>query len=167
MKSFLNAIPAVIAAASLSACSAAATMTVAKPKTEAISSTSSVALQVTSTPDAESEEVVQKLRSALFGHLVSDGIFKQVVTVAEPADYEMNVTVDHVRTVSQGARIFLGVLAGENKLTAHCDVTNATSNTEVARFDVVGESASHPLSSENDMDDAVSKVVEKIVAELR
>lgn len=166
MKSFVHAAIAILIAASLSACSAVATMTIEKPKTEAIPKDSSVALQVTSAPDTGAAAVIQQLRTELFGHLVADGIFRQVVNAPEPGDYIMNVTVDHVRSVSQGARIMVGVFAGENKLTAHCEIKNATTNAEVAKFDVAGESASHPLSSENDMNSAIGKVVEQIIAAL-
>ena len=167
MKFISNIALAVVLSVGLSACSASATMKVEKPKAEAIPSNSSVALQVTSAPDDGGDEVAQKLLSELSGHLLIDGIFRQVVNAPGPADYTMVVTVDGVRTVSRGARFMVGVMAGENKLTAHCDVKNAATNAEVAKFDVAGESASHPLASENDMDAAISKVVEQIIAALR
>jgi hypothetical protein len=154
-------------AAGLSACSADATTSVQQPKTQTISAKSSVALQVTSTPDEDSQEVVQQLRSELYGHLVSDGVFAQVVAPNAPADYTMTVSVDQVRKVSQTSRILLGVIAGDNELNAHVDLKSSANQADVARFDVKGESASHPMSSENDMDSAIQKVVEKIVAALR
>lgn len=154
----------------LAACSASAKVAVSQPKSASISSDSVVALEVKavgSEADEYTESVLQKLRSSLFGGLVANGVFKQVVHPSDPADYRLVVSIDGVRAVSQGARIFLGVLAGENQLAAHCLLTESVNGEKVADFTVTGASAAHPLSSENDMDDAIGKVVEKIVASLR
>ncbi|HEY4162367.1 MAG TPA: DUF4410 domain-containing protein [Dongiaceae bacterium] len=160
-------LPVLLLAAAVSACSADATISSQQPKTQAISNKSSITLQVTSTPDDDSQEVVKRLRSELYGHLLSDGVFGQVVDANAPADYTMTVAVDQVRKVSQTARILLGVIAGDNELTVHVDLKNATTHANVAQFDVKGESASHPMSSENDMDSAIDKVVEQIITALR
>lgn len=171
MTSFFKLAAALLLAGSLTACSAAAKVQMTQPKSAAIPSQSVVALEVVpggnEAGDEDTEAVLQKLRSSLFGGLVANGLFKQVVQPAETADYKMQITVNGVRTVSQGARIFLGVLAGENEFSARCLVTNFDTGDKVTDFTVTGESAAHPLSSENDMDDAINKVVEKIIASLR
>ena len=69
--------------------------------------------------------------------------------------------------VSQGARIFFGVLAGSNTLQASVDVFDNETNRKVSSFIASGESASHPLSSENDMDDAIRELVSQIIIALQ
>ena len=148
-------------------CSSSAKMTVQQPKTVRIASGHSVALALTSDGDEDSREVAQKVRSALYGRLVSDGVFEQVVSAGEDADYAMDVKLSGVDVVSQGARIFLGVLAGANELTANVVVRDKQSSAAITAFSVSGKSAAHPMSSENDMDDAIDEVVTKIVEALR
>jgi hypothetical protein len=170
MTSIVKHIAILLLAGGLAACSASAKVAVTQPKSTTIPSNSVVALEVAAsgseTVDEDTAAVLQKMRSSLFGGLVADGIFKQVVQPGEPADYTMKVSVDGVRSVSQGARIFLGVLAGENKFAAHCALNDAKTGAKVADFTVTGASAVHPLSSENGMEDAISKVVEKIIISL-
>jgi hypothetical protein len=170
MHTILKRAALLVLAGTLAACSASAKVAVSQPKSAAISSDSVVALEVKAVgtdADEDTEAVLQKLRSSLFGGLVANGVFKQVVHTSDPADYRLAISIDGVRAVSQGARIFFGVLAGENQLAAHCLLTDSASGEKVADFTVTGASAAHPLSSENDMDDAIGKVVEKIVASLR
>jgi hypothetical protein len=167
MRKLHCAVLAAIICALVAGCSSSAKMTVQQPKTEIISSQSTVALDVTAPGDEDSREVAQNVRAALFGRLVSEGLFKQVLAKDQAADYRMTVALSNVDVVSQGARIFLGVFAGSNDLTADVTVTKAVATADLARFQVVGASAAHPLSSENDMDDAIKELVTKIVEGLR
>jgi hypothetical protein len=156
-----------MAAAVATGCSSSAKMTMRQPKAAGIASGHSVALALTSDGDEDSREVAQKVRSSLYGRLVSEGIFKQVVNADQDADYAMDVKLSGVDMVSQGARIFFGVLAGANELTADVTVRDRQNNGTITAFSVSGESAAHPMSSENDMDDAIDEVVTKIVEALR
>ncbi len=167
MREFRAAVLAVMFGALMAGCSSSAKMTVQQPKSQAISSQSTVALDVTAPGDEDSREVAQNVRSALFGRLVSEALFKQVLAKDEPADYRMTVALSNVDVVSQGARIFLGVFAGSNDLTADVVVIKPDETAAVTKFQVVGSSAAHPLSSENDMDDAIKELVTKIVEALR
>ena len=65
------------------------------------------------------------------------------------------------------AAIFLGVLAGANSLAAYVALYDQGSNQLIAKFDVTGASASHPLSSENDLEDAIREAVTQIMLALR
>ena len=112
------------------------------------------------------QEAVQRLRGQLFGRLVSEGVFRQVVHRGEAAKYVVNVRLIAATEVSQGARIFMGVLAGANELAVNVNVSDASASAPLTRFTVKGESASHPLSSENDMDDAIREVVDEIILAL-
>jgi hypothetical protein len=167
MRNFRYALVAALLGALVAGCSSSAKMTVQQPKSEPISSQSIVALDVTAPADEDSREVAQNVRAALFGRLVSEGLFSQVVAKDQPADYRMVVALSNVDVVSQGARIFLGVFAGSNDLTADVTLAKGTTIEPIAKFQVVGASAAHPLSSENDMDDAIKELVTKIVEALR
>ncbi len=148
-------------------CSSHAKVTMRQPKAGRIPSGHSVALTLTSGGDEDSREVAQMTRSALYGRLVSEGIFRQILPAEEAADYAMDVKLSDVDAVSQGARIFFGVFAGANELTADVTVRDNLSHQIIAAFSVTGESAAHPMSAENDMDDAVDEVVTKVVDALR
>jgi hypothetical protein len=167
MRSFRYAVLAALLGVLVGGCSSSAKMTMQQPKTETISSRSTVALDVTAPADEDSREVAQNVRAALFGRLVSEGLFTQVLARDQVADYRMVVALSKVDVVSQGARIFFGVLAGDNDLTADVTVSKSDAADPLTRFQVVGASASHPLSSENDMDDAIKELVTKIVEALR
>ena len=149
------------------ACSSSGTLEMRQQKTETIPPGHTVALSVAGPNDEDSQSVIQDLRTYLFGLLPSQGLFAQVVTPDQPAHYEMDVAVSGVEEVSQGARIFLGVLAGSNDLTTDVTVTDRRTDQVVTSFRAAGESASHPFSSENDMDDAIKEVGTKIVQALR
>jgi hypothetical protein len=112
-------------------------------------------------------EAMQRLRGQLFGRLVSEGVFKQVVHEGEPAKYAVDTRMLAATEVSQGARIFFGVLAGSNELAVHVQVFDKSTNALLTSFTARGESASHPLSSENDMDDAIREVVDEIILALQ
>ncbi|MGH6929913.1 MAG: DUF4410 domain-containing protein [Dongiaceae bacterium] len=149
------------------ACSSSGGLAMKSPKAAAIPPGRSVALNVTSAADEDSRDAAHRMRVELFGRLVAEGVFRQVVAAGEAADYRMDVALGGVEEVSQGARIFFGVMAGSNELTAAVTLQDATTNAVVTSFDVSGESASHPLSSENGMDDAIREAASNIVRALQ
>jgi hypothetical protein len=150
----------------LTACNSSGTLAVSTPKAEPIPSGKLVALNVTSAEDEDSRDAAGRLQNDLFARLVTEGVFKQVVQAGQPADYRMTIALSGVEKVSQAARIFLGVLAGSNELKA--DVTLLTSAGKVVeQFTVTGESASHPLSDENGLGDAVREAATKTVQALK
>ena len=156
----------------LTACSSSGEIKISKPLVERIDNSDVAALSVSASAsvdssDSEIREVMQRLQGALFGRLVSEGVFKQVVHENEPSQYFIDVKLMDADEVSQGARIFLGVLAGANSLIVSVTVTDTGKDEHVTNFVVTGKSASHPLSSENDMDDAIREVVDEIILALR
>jgi hypothetical protein len=150
----------------LTACNSSGTLAVSKPKAEPIPAGKVVALSVTSAEDEDSRDAAGRLQNDLFGRLVTEGVFKQVVQAGQPADYRMTVALSGVEKVSQAARIFFGVLAGSNELKADITLLNAK-GAVVEKFIVTGESASHPLSDENGLSDAVREAATKTVQALR
>jgi hypothetical protein len=113
------------------------------------------------------KNAVQNLKSELFGRLVSEGVFSQVVNDTQNAEYKLDVSLIAADEVSQGMRIMFGVLAGSNELKAQVQLIEVATDKSLADFTVAGESASHPLSSENDMDDAINQVTDKIIVALK
>ena len=92
----------------VSACSSSGTLTVTQPKSQGIPPGKTASLSVE--PGAAElrpihQEVATRVRDRLFGKLVSEGIFKAVVRVPEPADYSMDVKVRGARQVSTAARM--------------------------------------------------------------
>ncbi len=111
-------------------------------------------------------KAVQRLRGELFGRLVSDQVFRQVVHPGEAARYDINVELLATREVSQGARIFWGVMAGSNELAVRVNVHDSDTKAVLTSFTAKGKSASHPFSSESHMDDAIREVVDEVIVAL-
>jgi hypothetical protein len=111
-------------------------------------------------------KAVRRLHAQLFGRLVSEGVFAQVVQAGEAAQYDVQVRLLAATEVSQSARILFGVLAGANELAVRVDVFNTTNHALLVSFTAKGKSALHPLSSENDMDAAIREAVDEIIKEL-
>lgn len=159
----------------MNACSSSGSIQMLKHKTASIPPGSTVSLSVTAAlPDdadddahEDASEVIHRLKSQLFGRLVSEAVFKQVLQPGEQADYRMDVKLLSAEEVSQGARIFFGVLAGSNNLTASVSLNDQAIDSLITAFEVGGESASHPMSSKNDIDDAIREAVDEIILALR
>ena len=151
----------------LAACSSSGKLELLQSKSASIPPGKTVSLIVKSDKDEDSLRMVQRLRGELFGRLVSEAIFKQVLHPREKGDYAMEVQVLKAEVVSQGARIFFGVLAGANKLRCSVKLVDQVTGRVVTSFNVEGESASHPFSTENGLDDAVREVVTNMIVALR
>ena len=151
-------------------CESTGRLEITKHKVSTIPPGKTVALAVdpsVKNPDEDTMEVMQRVRTELFGRLVSDRIFSRVVHGEKPADYRMQVTVQAAHEVSTAARIFLGVFAGANSLSLSVLLEDEHTGQSVTAFDVTGESASHPFSTEAGLDDAVREAVTKISSALR
>ena len=111
-------------------------------------------------------EAVRRLHGQLFSRLVSEGVFARVVQAGETAMYGVRVRLLTATEVSQGARVLFGVLASANELAVQVDVFESVSRNLVVSFTAKGESASYPVSSENDMDDAIREAVDEVILEL-
>lgn len=115
----------------------------------------------------EYKEVGQRMKATLFGRLMSEGVFRQVLQPGETGDYRMAVSLKSANKVSQGARILAGVFAGSNSLSASVELYENSTNSLVTAFLVQGESASHPLSSEAGLDYSVREAVDEILLALQ
>lgn len=157
--------------AGLAACSSSGELTVAKPKSEAVRPSSTVALDVDSTEDSGTPEHVANgvndVRQELFSGLQSSGVFSRVVQPTETADYTMQVDLTNVRFVSGSARFWGGALAGANVVTGNVNVVDNSNGIELTSFSAEGKSASHPISSETGFDDAVRQFGDKVVEGLQ
>jgi hypothetical protein len=159
----------------VSACNSAGKLEMAHASPDAIPPGKSVALWVRPTlADGASKEAreaaseaADRLRSELFGRLMSEGIFSQVFQPGEPADYRMDVSVTQADEVSQTARFWFGPLAGRNSLTAAVALYDDITGALTTEFKVAGESASVPTSSRNDIEDAVREAASKIILALK
>ena len=163
---FPNIVRTILILILISACNASGTIEITREKTEEISSSKTVLLSITTGTDEESVDVAQRLRGALFEGLVSRGVFRQVLQPHETGDYRMDVLLGEVSEVSQDARIYLGVFAGANTLDAAVSLHEESTNRLVTAFNVSGSSASHPMSSEHGMEDAIREVVTQIILAL-
>ena len=151
----------------LVACASSGQLKMMQPPTEQIDHNAVTVLTVIPgeglQPDEDLREVILRLRGQLFGRLVSDGIFRQVVHEGERAKYYVRVRVNTAEQVSMAARIMFGVLAGANELDVRVEVFEESSEISIMAFTVSGESASHILSGESEMEDAIREVVDKII----
>ncbi len=156
----------------LTACTSSGEIRIDQPKQNKMSPDSTVALSVSPPEDIdqekkfnkeEVEDATRRLQNELFGRLISEGVFKQVFHQGEAADYDMEVSILSADEVSQAARFWFGILAGPNTIAANVALYNQKAKSLVTSFYVAGESAIHPLSSENDIDDAIEELVDKII----
>lgn len=170
---YIKTVFVLVALSLISACSSVGQTQVIQPKQDQIKPGTTIALSIHPPVNSSSDkkdtytEVIQRLKGQLFGRLMSEANFKQVFHADEKADYKMDVSLLEAKEVSQGERIFLGVLAGSNSLKANVVVYDNNSQSVITSFSVSGKSASHPLSSENDMDDAIKEVIDEIILALQ
>jgi hypothetical protein len=159
----------------LGACSSSGSIAVQEVRTGAIEPGRTISVSVepvlpaeaTEEERADADEFSHRLATELFGRLVSEGLFKHAVQSGQPADYRMVVAITSAEEISQGARIAFGIFAGSNLVTASVTVFEDPTGLIFTRYEVTGESASHPLSSENDIDDAVREAATQIIDGLK
>lgn len=154
----------------VAACSSSGKLTVKHDKAQTIPVDKTVALLVEPSvkePKPVHKDVANRVRSALFGRLVADQIFQTVVHKPNSADYDMSVKIHGARKVSGAARFWLGVFAGSNNLRLAVQLHERATKKLVTEFEVVGESAAHPFSSEAGLSDAVREAVDKVITALR
>lgn len=160
-----------IASTLLMACSSSGSLTLKQPMTQKINAGKTVALNMAIAPGFEQEDDYQVVKSRgrerLMGKLMSEGIFKSVLLVPEPADYTMDVTVIGARSVSNAARIWFGIMAGHNAAEFEVKLFESNGNRLVTNYNAEGTSAIHPMSSEASLDDAVREAVTNVIIGLK
>jgi len=158
-------VPLLVAQFALSACAASARGSLepmAVPQRDIVPG-STVALAINSDTTADAQEVVTRLRERLFGALVAEGLFTQVVPAHSAAGYDLEVNITEVNKVSTASRVILGVLGGRNRATASVRLSKSGETKPVRSFTATGESAAHPASSESGMEDAVRLLAQEIM----
>ncbi len=151
----------------LSACSSSGTLEVVQDKSAAIPPGKTVALSVTSGSDEDSLAIASLIKGALFGRLVSEGVFRQVVHTPEPADYTMTVDLLSAFKATGMERVFVSALLGPDKLAAAVSLHEQATGEQVLAINVTGEAALHQWSPENDVEDAVREAVNRIILALQ
>ncbi len=147
----------------LSACSSSAKLQIKQPLSANIDSEKSAYINVTSTV-GKKEELTIRLQDALFSKFISRSIFKKVTPNAqEPVDYIVKVIISEAREVSGAARVWLGVLAGANRIVADVTVIEKSRDKIVTTFTVTAESAMMPISTQDGLSDAVREASDKII----
>lgn len=154
-------------------CSSSGEVKINQALTRDIDHKAVAAIEVTTSEEVDTKdesiiEVTQRLKGELFDRLVSEGVFMQVVHDKAEARYLLNVNLLSAKEVSQSSRIWWGALAGANTLAVTVQLMDLPSS-EIPIMDYVvkGTSASHPLSSESGMDDAIREVIDEIILPLR
>ena len=148
----------------LTGCSSSGSLNLHKQSSEPIGLNKTVSLEVSGLSDARIKE---QLKSDLFGRLVSERKFTAVHHGEKKSDYNLKITILSSNTVSPVARIMLGVFAGANSLRVDVKLYETATGNLHTNFVVTGESASHPLSSESGLENAVREVVSNIINGLR
>ncbi len=154
------------AIAVLGACSSSGQRLVSIPLAAPIPVGASCSLEVVGNPqsDALANSTLQALLNSM---LTGTGIFRQVVQTGTPADYALRVEVQKVSRVSSTSRFMIGVFAGSNEIAAVVVLRELAAGSVITCFNVNGSSASHPLSNENEFDDALQEAANEICAGLR
>ena len=144
---------------------ATGTTTVSLAKAEAIPSGHSITLEVLG--DGAHPEVVQDLRARLFGSLLAEGLFSDVVPALGEADYRLTVALTDMTVISGGERMIVGVLAPGDGFRADVRLVESASDRTITEYNVETEAASDPRSPEAGIDVALRKATARIIAGLR
>lgn len=110
----------ILTAGVLSACAASGSIQTLSANTPAVDSAKSGGVEV-STVLPDKADSATALKSAIVAQLINKKVFKSVTDV-NSSDYVLKVNVVDVSEVSQGARIFLGALAGQAGITANVEI---------------------------------------------
>ncbi|MCP4254041.1 MAG: DUF4410 domain-containing protein [Candidatus Scalindua sp.] len=146
----------------LSACASTSSLQMVQPMTSRIDAASSAYIDVVS-KDTKYEELSVKLKDALFAKLISRSVFNRVTANRQEAvDYTIKVVIESAKEVSGAQRVWLGVLAGANKITA--TVVVKEKGNVVATFIVSAESAMMPISTQDGLTDAIREASDKIIS---
>lgn len=126
-----------------------------------------VALTVVADSSAGEQDAAARIRERLFGALMAEGLFRQVLPPDDTTEYVLQVALFDVKRVSGTSRVLFGALAGRNRIRASVRLSRAGSPEPIRTFTVTGESASHPNSPDAGFEDAVREFVQHLVRGLR
>jgi hypothetical protein len=100
--------------------------------------------------------------------LLGAGLSKSITDQGDPdADYEISIKLTKTYEVSGESRVFLGILAGSNKIAGDVTVIDLKTGQTVRSFSFRAKSAAHPASGKSDIRDAINKATEEVIKGLR
>jgi hypothetical protein len=149
----------------LAACNASGHIQATGPSAELKPTYDAIKL-VFKTTATNSIDIVPDMRGAIVGVLLSTGRFKRIVAETDPADLVLNLDITDYRRVGVAERVFIGAMAGPNRLTVMVSATDGTTGAVVRQFQATGESAAHPLSGEAGYSDALREVAKQVLVGL-
>lgn len=153
--------PVFLLIALLAACTAGGHLQATGPSSEMKANYDDVKL-VFKTTATNSGDIVPDMRGAIVGQLLGTGKFKRVVGPNDPADLVLNFDITDYRRVGVAERVFIGVMAGPNRLTVKVMASDGKTGVVIRQFDATGESASHLLSGEAGYGDALREVAKQV-----
>jgi hypothetical protein len=112
----------------------------------------------------ESYELLPDIRAALLAQLMAGGQYAQIVTYEGPTDLVMTVEVVKVTQVSVSERIFLGALAGRNRVGVNVRIIDPATGTILKSYNAEGDSAAEPLSAQAGVSDAIREMARQVAA---
>lgn len=125
----------------LSACIAAEGTAVPETTTALrIDATQSASVSV-STPIAGKQEFVDSLEQAITGQLMTKQVFQSVRPKTATTDLRVEATIVEIEEVSQGARLMLGIFAGQASIRVRVVVRNLTTQEELGQMVAWGRSS--------------------------
>jgi hypothetical protein len=110
----------------------------------------------------ESQELLPDIRAALLAQLLATGRFSQVVTYEGPTDLLMTVEVVKVAKVTVTERVFLGALAGRNRVGVNVRIIDPATGITLKSYDAEGDSAAEILSAQAGLGDAIGQVARQV-----
>jgi len=145
----------------IAACSSSGSYKATGPSSAMQASYESIKL-VFRTTATHSEDIVPDMQAAIVGQLLSMGRYKRVVAASDAADLVLTLEITDYRRVGVAERVFIGAMAGPNRLTVIVSATDGRTGAVLRQFQATGESASHPLSGESGYSDALREVAKQI-----
>jgi uncharacterized lipoprotein YajG len=130
-----------------------------RPNSGSITQGSTFNINVTGNPTADANQAnIMQIRKEIISSLIGNQVFSGIAT---NPNYNVEVKLTNVETVSGVARVALGVFAGRNRIEANISVKDSAGNV-LKSFNVTGESASHPFSGNSSFDDAVRAFADQV-----
>ena len=108
----------------------------------------------------------EDIRSSLVARLIGASLAERVVATGQPYDARLEVSIEHLRSVSGTQRVLFGTLAGRNAVVS-TDRLLDRNGAVLRSFKVESASASHPFSGESGLSDAYRQFASDTVAALR
>jgi len=148
-------------------CSAESALQVDRPKSEGIYPGTAVAVLIFAPQDEAGQRAAAMLDNRLSGAIPGNTAFGSAVRPNQPASYELRVTLQGVKEVSESERLLLNVFAGSTTVQAQVSLLRRVDSYPITQFRVQAESATAPLVTGNDLEGTVDELVRRILQGLR